>query len=203
MGKWFPRLYDTFMTPLEKKGQFKKIRQNLIAKAEGEVLEIGSGTGINFPLYRKASHVIAIEPNSEMIKKSLPKINQAGVSIEIKKAKAEWLPYADHTFDTVVATLVFCTIPNPAKALEEISRVLKVGGTLLLFEHVKMDNQLLSRLQTVLTPAWRRVCDGCHLDRDTLELIRQSTFHIDEINVYYQGLFKVIKASNSEAKSKK
>lgn len=193
MGKCFPAVYDSLMAPLENK-KFKRIRKALITKAEGQVLEIGFGTGVNFPFYEKASRVTAIEPNPEMIKRSLSKVKRARLPINTHIGKAETLPYSKNTFDTVVGTLVFCTIPNPEQALNEIHRVLKPEGKLLLLEHVRMDHPVLSKIQDVLTPAWKQICDGCHLNRDTLALVRETGFNLDNVESIYNGLFLVIEA---------
>jgi ubiquinone/menaquinone biosynthesis C-methylase UbiE len=94
-------------------------------KAEGRVLEIGSGTGVNFPFYNNATQVDAVEPNAFMAKKSLDRRKLAKIPIHTYLVKAEQLPFPDNTFDSVVGTLVFCTIPEPLKALKEIHRVSK------------------------------------------------------------------------------
>lgn len=132
MSRLFAKWYDFFMNPLERK-KFKGIRNELMKKAIGNVLELGAGTGINFPLYEYnvVEKVTAIEPSPYMNKRSAAKIQQAAVPIEIVQASAEELPFADNTFDTVVATLVFCTIPNPEKALLELKRVCKPDGRIL------------------------------------------------------------------------
>ncbi|MBT2659270.1 class I SAM-dependent methyltransferase [Bacillus sp. ISL-18] len=176
------------MRPLEKR-KFKRIREDLLSKAKGHVLEIGSGTGINFPLYKSVEKVVAAEPSTYMIYKSQDKLKQSSVNIELVKADAEKLPFADNSFDTVVATLVFCTIPNPNQAMKEMLRVCKPEGKLLFFEHVKMENRFLGGLQEWLTPAWKRICDGCCLNRDTLILIKNKDLIINDIKSYYNGLF--------------
>jgi len=188
LGRMFAKGYDFFMRPLEKK-RFKEIREELLVKANGCVLEIGSGTGINFPLYKSVKKVVATEPSTYMIERSQEKLKQSPVKIEIVQAGAEKLPFPDNSFDTVVATLVLCTIPNPNQAMIEMLRVCKPGGKLLFFEHVKMDNQFLACLQEVLTPAWKKICDGCCLNRDTLTLIKGNDLLINEIKSYYNGLF--------------
>lgn len=195
MSQLFANWYDFFMKPLEKK-KFKRIREELLAKATGSVLELGSGTGINFPLYKEAVIVTAIEPSQHMIERSLTKHGQAVVPIEIVQASAEELPFATDSFDTVVATLVFCTIPNPEKAIIEMKRVCKPGGKILLFEHVKMQNRFLSSLQNCLTPAWKKICDGCHLNRNTLELLRNKEIPIIQVHQYYRDLFVFAEAEN-------
>jgi len=195
MSYWFPRIYDHLMGPLEQK-IFKEIRKKLIGKAKGKVLEIGSGTGINFPFYDQADQVIAVEPEPLMLKQSLHRVKLAKIPIEVIEAGGEQLPFADHEFDTVVVTLVLCTIPNPKKALKEIRRVCKVDGQILLFEHVKIDHQVFGPLQDWLTPLWKRICDGCCLNRDTIHSLKEAGFKILSIEKYYKGIFITIEARN-------
>jgi ubiquinone/menaquinone biosynthesis C-methylase UbiE len=183
------------MMPLEK-NKFQTIRKHLISEAMGRVLEIGSGTGANFLFYDKVSSVVAIEPNPDMLKKSIPKAQKQHVSIHPHIGDAETLSYPDHSFDTVVGTLVFCTIPNPDKALNEIRRVLKPGGKLLLFEHVRLNHSSLGILQDLLTPAWKRFCDGCCLNRNTLQLTKRAGFHVGKVDSIYKGLFLIIQLEN-------
>lgn len=147
MGKWFPHLYDTVMKPLEKR-KFKRIRIKLVEQATGKVMEIGSGTGVNFPYYRNAVSVDAIEPDSVMRERSQKNRAQSPAPIQIWNTDAEQLPFGDDTFDSVVATLVFCTIPNPIKALEEVKRVAKPGAAILLFEHVRVDQPVMEKHKT-------------------------------------------------------
>lgn len=189
--------YDIFMSPLEKK-KFRRIRNDLLSKATGHVLEIGAGTGINFPQYERAEKVVAIEPNRYMIERSLLKRNQSKVPIEMIQANAEELPFSSNSFDTIVGTLVFCSIPNPEKAIDEIKRVCKPGGKILLFEHVKMKNRFLAALQDWLTPLWKYICDGCCLNRDTLGLLNDHRLSIMKVEHYYNGLFIFVEALNTK-----
>lgn len=193
MSRLFANGYDYFMRPLEKR-KFKQIRRELIAKAHGQVLEIGAGTGVNFPFYQHVEKVTAIEPNPYMIDNSQSKQNEATIPIELIQATAENLPFPDNTFDTVVATLVFCTIPDPETAILEIIRVCKPSARVLFFEHVKMDNKFLAVLQECLTPGWKKICDGCCLNRDTLGLIKSHHLKIVKVNNYYNGLFISVEA---------
>lgn len=195
MSSKFPSWYDFFMGPLERR-KFQRVRQDLLKNAKGRVLELGSGTGVNFPLYRNVDHVIAIEPSPHMIDKSLSKLKLAVVPIEMVNASAERLPFEDHTFDTVVATLVFCTIPNVEEAINELKRVCKPNGKILLFEHVKMDITLLARLQEGLTPFWKKVCDGCCLNRDTLKAFTTQGLVIEKVEHFYKDLFVVAELRN-------
>nr|WP_077214844.1 class I SAM-dependent methyltransferase [Bacillus dakarensis] len=191
MGKWFPSIYDMAMSPLEK-GTFKTIRKELIGKAAGRVLEIGAGTGINFPFYQNVERVDAIEPNPLMIEKAKKRLHLADVPVQYHTQSAENLSFPNMTFDSVVATLVLCSIPDPVSALKEIKRVAKPNASILFFEHVKMEQPFLAQLQETLTPAWKKVCDGCHLNRNTLALIREAGFEIQKVESYYKGLFLVI-----------
>ncbi|ANU13142.1 class I SAM-dependent methyltransferase [Planococcus halocryophilus] len=197
MSKLFPALYDIAMKPLEKT-RFEKVRANLVRKAQGRVLEIGFGTGANFPYYRDVERVDAIEPNPEMSKHAAKRIKKAHVPIYTYEAEAEELPFEKNSFDTIVATLVFCTIPYPIKALEEIKRASKPGGKVLFFEHVKVDQEAIGKTQEVLTPVWKKLCDGCHLDRDTLELVKRSGLKVEKVTSYYGGLFLTIECRNPE-----
>ncbi|MFD0048940.1 class I SAM-dependent methyltransferase [Actinomycetes bacterium NPDC127524] len=196
MSKAFAKWFDFFMTPIEKT-KFKLIRQNLLIKAKGSVLEIGSGTGTNFPYYSEDVKVIAIEPSQDMIDRSKKKKDRSAANIQIQKESAETLPFQDGTFDTVVATLVLCTIPDPEQSLKEMKRVCKAGGRILVFEHVKMDNPLLYKIQMRLTPYWKRICDGCCLDRDTEKTIKEVGFDIVEKKEFYNGLFVQLELANT------
>ncbi|OCA84443.1 methyltransferase type 11 [Bacillus sp. FJAT-27225] len=188
MGKWFPAIYDAAMKGFEE-NTFKDIRKELLQKAEGKVIEIGFGSGINFPLYVTAESVDAIEPNPHMIKRAQSRLEKATVPIRIHKMGAEKLAFPDDSFDTVVATLVFCTIPDPVRAFTEIKRVAKPNARLLIFEHVRMPQPAMAKAQQLLTPVWKRVCDGCHLDRDTLALLKENSVRIEKVQTYYNGLF--------------
>ncbi|MDQ0898062.1 class I SAM-dependent methyltransferase [Paenibacillus sp. V4I7] len=184
------------MKPLETK-RFIDIRSELINKAKGEVLEIGSGTGINFSFYKDVS-VTAIEPNPVLRKASYERAYEAKMPIHVIEGNAEQLPFADHSFDTVVGTLVLCTIPNPVKAIREISRVCKPTGTILLFEHIRHENSLLGKIQDLLTPIWKRACDGCHLNRDTIHLLRQEELEIIDIKKHVGNIFITVEARKKQ-----
>jgi ubiquinone/menaquinone biosynthesis C-methylase UbiE len=184
------------MKPLETK-RFIHIRSELISKAKGDVLEIGCGTGINFSFYKDVS-VTAIEPNPFLRKTSYERAAAAKTPIHVMEGNAEQLPFSEHSFDTVIGTLVLCTIPNPVEAIREISRVCKPTGTILLFEHVRHENSLLGKLQDFLTPIWKRACDGCHLNRDTIHLLRQEDIEIIEINKHVGNIFITVEARKKQ-----
>lgn len=197
MGSLFPNLYDMVMKPLEAT-RFKKVRTALVRTAKGEVLEIGSGTGVNFPYYKCAAHVTAIEPSQKMRDRGEKRLTQANVPITVFDAVAESLPFADDTFDTVIATLVFCSIPNPKKALMEIQRVSKADAEILFFEHVRIEQSILGKVQDMLNPIWHKVCDGCQLNRDTLASIQQAGIVVNVVESFYKKLFLSIKCVNGK-----
>lgn len=195
MGKWFSRIYDPLMKPLENRG-FSNIRKNLMQKAEGKVLEIGSGTGLNFPFYLQAEEVTALEPDPSMRERALKRANSAKVPIRVISGKAEQLPFQDNEFDVIVGTLVLCSITDPKKALEEMRRVCRPGGKVLFFEHVRINDSILGSLQDWLTPTWKRLCDGCHLNRNTFQLIKQTGFKIQHVKHKAKGLLVIVEAIN-------
>ncbi|CEG29775.1 class I SAM-dependent methyltransferase [Bacillus sp. B-jedd] len=195
MGKWFAAFYDTAMKGLEEK-KFSAIRQSLLEKASGHVLEIGSGTGINFPFYKNAEKVDAIEPDSHMVKRSQNRLADAKVPIETHLQSAEQLDFPDDTFDSVAATLVLCTIPNHRRAISEIKRVSKPGARLLFFEHIQMRQRPLALMQDFMNPVWKRVCGGCHLNRETLSDIKDAGIRIDRVESFYGGLFVTAECTN-------
>jgi len=187
------------MSPFEKT-ILKNIRRDLVGQAIGNVLEIGSGSGVNFSYYRreKVVGVRAIEPNRLMQERALKKVRSSLVPIRMYMGDAEELPFPDNSFDSVIATLVFCTIPDPIKAIKEIQRVAKPNAKIFLFEHVKMDHQLLSRLQDWLTPLWKKICDGCSLNRPTLNLVRESGLTLTRVETYYKSFLITIEALNAK-----
>jgi ubiquinone/menaquinone biosynthesis C-methylase UbiE len=194
----FARWYDFFMGPLEQR-KFKKVRMDLLKSARGRVLELGSGTGINFPLYKNVEQVIAVEPSQHMIQQSTVKQKLGFVPIKVINASAENLPFEDNTFDTVVATLVFCTIPKVDRAIQELKRVCKPNGKILLFEHVKMQNTVLGKIQERLTPLWKKICDGCCLNRETVKDFTTQGLEIVKINNFYKDLFIVAELKNNKS----
>ena len=151
-------------------------RRRLVAEARGAVLEVGAGTGANLPFYAQASSVVAIEPDRHMLRRARKKAARAPVPVELVRASGEDLPFADASFDTVVATWVLCTTPHPERAAREMRRVLRPGGTLLFAEHVRAAGARAANLQHALNPAWARIAGGCHLDRDGLGIIEAAGF---------------------------
>jgi len=160
-------------------------RQRTIAAARGMVLEIGVGSGLNLTLYsRDVNRVYAIDPSSELLKFALRR-NTEAVDTVLVRGSAEMLPFKNGTFDAIVTTWTLCTIPNPRKALTEMRRVLDSRGRLLFVEHGRAPDRGVARWQDWLTPLWKRISGGCHLNRKVDELIREAGFRVDELRTGY------------------
>jgi len=180
-GRLFAAMYDRSLAATEEAG-LRQMRRELLAAAGGRVVEIGAGTGVNLDLYPRATEeLVVVEPDPHMAKRLRAKLGEIGRSVEVVEAPAERLPFEDASFDTAVATLVLCTIPDPAAALAEAARVLKPGGRLLFVEHVRSQDPGLARWQDRLEQPWRFLGDGCHCNRDTLATIAGSRFELDEV----------------------
>lgn len=177
-----PRLLDLAM----RNRRLDRYRQRAIAVARGVVLEIGVGSGLNLALYGPAvERVCAIDPAPELLRRASPRIGDALVPVSLVRAAGEHLPFADAIFDTAVATWTLCSIADPVAALIEIRRVLKPGGCLVFVEHGLSPEPGVARWQHGLTPCWRRIGGGCHLDRRIDDLIRAAGFRLDAIETGY------------------
>ncbi|MEH7886739.1 class I SAM-dependent methyltransferase [Bacillus sp. JJ1609] len=190
MAKLFASLYDTVMGPLEKRW-IAHIRKKIVSGLEGKILEIGTGTGANFPFYstEKVRSLDSVEPNPYMLEQAKLKARDTGIPVHFHQGVAESLPFNDGEFDTVVATLVLCSVQDPQTVFKEIRRVCKKGGRIVLFEHVRTESASLAVLQDVLTPAWKRLCDGCHLNRDTGRYMKESGIMVVKEKKYLKGIF--------------
>jgi SAM-dependent methyltransferase len=141
-------------------------RRRLVEQATGAVLEIGAGTGRNLPLYRTATRVVALEPGPGMRAHANQAAQATRVPVEVVEGTAEHLPFPEAAFDTVVASLVLSTIPDLAQTLAEVRRVLRPGGTLRFYQHVRADDPRLARWQDRLERPWGWLAGGCHPNRD-------------------------------------
>ena len=185
--------YDCLMRQAERL-RLANWRREVVGPAEGTVLEIAAGTGLNFPYYRGGVTVTATEPDLAMLEIACHRARNAKTAIALIAADAQALPFRAHAFDTVVVGLGLCTIPSPAKALAEIRRVLKPTGAARLLEHVRVDRPIAGRLQDILTPLWSRIAGGCRLNERTVETVRRSGFQIDAIRRHMGGVVVAIEA---------
>ena len=167
----FPRLLDWVMSGEE----FRRLRAGLLQDARGEVLEIGLGTGLNFPHYpNTVSGLHAVDPAPLLPERVTRRSASVSFPIEIQRISAETLPFGDRTFDCVVSTWTLCTIPDPVKALHEVRRVLKPTGKFLFLEHGRSDDGKIATWQDRLNLIQRVIGCGCNLNRRIDQLISQA-----------------------------
>jgi ubiquinone/menaquinone biosynthesis C-methylase UbiE len=172
----FALVYNPFLWLGEVAGMRSR-RRALLGNARGRVVEIGAGTGLNVALYPDEIAELALtEPDASMRKKLTRSLQRNGRAARIVDASAERLPFADASVDTVVSTLVLCTVPDPERTLGEIARVLRPGGQLLFLEHVRANSRFLAACQDYLFRPWRSFAGGCYCNRPTAELMRASGF---------------------------
>lgn len=172
--------YDLSLRPMERAGLADR-RRRLLSAARGEVLEVGAGTGLNLAHYpAEIERLVAVEPDADMAKRLRSRATDVAFPVEIHVAGLQTAPLESASFDTVVATLVLCTVADPDAALARLSALLAPGGRLLFIEHVRGVG-LRARAQQAATPLWRRLAHGCHPDRDTPARLRAAGFVIDDI----------------------
>lgn len=182
-GTWiFPRMLDLVM----RQKQMTPLRERIGQAASGRVLDLGIGSGLNLPFYGpRTSQVLGVDPSEELLRLAEERAGKAPVSIELLKGSGEALPLDDKSVDTVVMTFTLCTIPDAAKAVSEIRRVLKPDGALLFAEHGRAPDPGVARWQDRMTPVWKRIAGGCHLNRQPNVLIQSAGFAIDALEVGY------------------
>jgi ubiquinone/menaquinone biosynthesis C-methylase UbiE len=162
--------------------QLVPFRRRVIGAAEGRVLEIGVGSGLNLPLYGpNVRSVVGLEPSPELMRMARERGRAASTSIEFLEASAEAIPLDGGSVDAVVTTWTLCTIPDATGALTEMRRVLKPDGALLFVEHGRAPEPGVARWQDRLDPLWSRIAGGCHLNRKIDDLISASGFRIDAL----------------------
>jgi ubiquinone/menaquinone biosynthesis C-methylase UbiE len=181
--RWIlPPLLDLVM----RRKDLTKYRRAAVAKAQGRVLEIGVGSGLNFALYGKQVELVyGIDPSERLLSIARRRAAASGIPVELLLGSATTIPLADNAVDTVVMTWTLCSIPNPLAALREIRRVLKPSGNLCFVEHGLSPDPSVERWQRRLTPPWRRIAGGCHLDRKMDDLILQAGFDLTDLHLEY------------------
>jgi ubiquinone/menaquinone biosynthesis C-methylase UbiE len=168
-------------------------RAKLVPRASGRVLEVGIGSGLNLPFYRTTVQTLCgLDPSVELWRLAAARRGRTPFPIEFVGASAEQLPVPDASFDTVVTTFTLCTIPDPRAALGEIRRVLNPGGRLLFVEHGRAPDARVRGWQDRLTPVWRRLAGGCHLNRKIDDLIAAAGFSIVELDARYSAFPKLL-----------
>jgi len=179
MSRWLAALYDPCLAVLEN-AYLREERGALLSGVTGRVIELGAGTGLNLPHYRADVSLVATEPDPSMLARARTRGAPRLDSVCLTECSAEELPFSAASFDHAVGTLVFCTIPNPERALAEVARVLRPGGQLHLIEHERSAQSALGRIQDLVTPLWKHVAGGCHLNRDVLALVKRAGFQVTQ-----------------------
>jgi SAM-dependent methyltransferase len=180
-------VYPHLVTRLGDPKPIQEIRHRIVPLAQGEVLEIGVGPGVNFAHYNagKISKIYALEPNPGMIRLAEKQRSQTKLDIQFLGVPGERIPLEDSSVDTVVSTFTLCTIPGVLAAIRGIGRVLKPSGKLIFLEHGLSSDPQVQRWQKRCEPISRRVFEGCHLTRDIPSLLAQGGFQIDRMETAY------------------
>jgi ubiquinone/menaquinone biosynthesis C-methylase UbiE len=174
----FPRLCDWSM----RNPRMAALRKSVLSKANGEILEIGFGTGLNLEHYPEhVRHLTTVDPGEGMVRLGRRRIEQSHIKVDLHFQTAEDLPFEDGRFNSVVSTWTLCSIADGQRAIAEISRVLKPGGQFLYLEHGLSDEPGVQRWQRRLTPLQQRLAEGCRLDVDIETLVRSGAFKDVEV----------------------
>jgi ubiquinone/menaquinone biosynthesis C-methylase UbiE len=166
--------------------QFQPYRERVISAAEGRVLEIGIGSGLNLPFYpQQVREIVGLEPSERLLGMAREAADRSRLKVKLIEGSAEAIPLDRNSIDTVVTTWTLCTIPDAAGALMEMRRVLRPSGQLLFVEHGLAPEEKVRKWQNRLTPLWKRIAGGCHLNRPVRELIEKAGFAITQIDTGY------------------
>ena len=177
-----PTLLDLAM----RNGEVVRYRRRIVPQASGVVLEVGVGSGLNFPFYgADVQRIYAIDPSAELLQLASPRSLAAQSPVELLEGTGQALPLPDALVDTAVITFTLCTVGDPERTLSEIRRVLKPGGTILFAEHGQSPDASVRRWQQRLNPAWRRITGGCNLDRRIDALLESADFELTEVERGY------------------
>jgi ubiquinone/menaquinone biosynthesis C-methylase UbiE len=189
MSLWANRVLPLLIEKSCRSPAILEERQRWVPRAHGEVLELGVGSGLNLGFYDPArvARVTGIDPSPPLLARAAARARQAAVPVELVTASAEQLPFADLMFDSALVTYSLCSIPDPARALAEVRRVLRPGGELLFVEHGLAPDRGPQRWQRRLNPVWRRISGGCNLDRDIAAIVRAAGFVIDDLSAGYSA----------------
>lgn len=186
-------IYD-FMEVSVERFRYRKWREILWSKVEGSnILEVGVGTGKNLPYYLKNAQITAIDFSNKMLARAREKAGRLDIKVALQQMDVQELNFTDNTFDTVVASFVFCSVPVPIKGLKEVERVCKPGGKVVLLEHVLSANKILAWLMNLINPIAVRAM-GPNINRRTVENVEKSGLKIERVTDLAVGIFKLIEA---------
>jgi len=178
-GRVFAAAYDSAFALAERRG-LAATRKEVVGQAAGRVLELGAGTGLNVNHYpdEGITELILAEPNPHMVSRLRKRVEHLSDRIVVLEATAEDIPLGDSSVDSVVSTLVLCTVVDPGRTLDEITRVLRPGGQFLFAEHVRSDSPVAAQWQDRLDGAWGWYACGCHCNRDTVSMINGTSLDV-------------------------
>lgn len=191
--RFFARIYPSIARAAERKGGAEDRRQ-LLAGLSGRVVEVGAGHGLNFAYYPDTvTEVVAIEPEPRLRSLAEQAARDASVAVRVEPGTAEALPLGDHTCDAAVLSLVLCSLLDVDRALGELRRVLRPGGEIRVYEHVRSGTRWVAALQGIADVAWPHVAGGCHLNRDSVVAIEAAGFEVTSLRRFrFVGLPHVI-----------
>lgn len=173
---------------------FSRWRKQLWSQAKGaDILEVGVGTGKNFPHYPKDSRLTAIDFSPKMLNQARKKKERRSITVDLEQMDVESLAYADNSFDTVIATFVFCSVPKPKKGLQELYRVCKPGGQVLLLEHVLSSNKFMAWMMNLMNPLVKSLV-GANINRQTLKSVQSCPFQKVTLDPRSSDMVKLIRA---------
>ena len=186
-------VYD-FMGGLIERPRYNRWREMLWSKVEGaNILEVGIGTGRNFPYYPPQAEITAIDFSEKMLAYARDKARKQGVQVRLEQMDVQKLEFADTTFDTVVASFIFCSVPDPVGGFIEVERVCKPGGKVVLLEHVMSVNRILGWLMNLANPLVVRIV-GANINRHTVANVTKSGLVVEQVTTLGAGIFKLIEA---------
>jgi ubiquinone/menaquinone biosynthesis C-methylase UbiE len=177
-----PALIDLSM----RNKQLRPFRERVAGAAEGRVLDVGVGSGLNLPFYaRQAREIFGLDPSAQLLARARGKTQRMQIPVHLLAGSAECIPLAGGSVDTVVMTWTGCSIPAIGTALRDMRRVLKIGGRLLFVEHGRAPEPAVARWQDRLDPFWRRFAGGCHLNRKIDDLVSEAGFRVERLQTGY------------------
>ena len=187
------RGYDWKLAIVETLLGIGRLRQTFLAQAKGDVLDVGTGTGRNFPFYSPGCHVTGIDLSPQMLSIASKRADALGMRVELLEMDAEHMTFPSHSFDSVVSSLAVCTFPHPVDALREMARVCKPDGRILLLEHGRSDRRWFGNLQDRFAEKFASR-SGCHWNREPLELVREAGLRVLTSRRSYLGMIHAIEA---------
>jgi ubiquinone/menaquinone biosynthesis C-methylase UbiE len=189
MARW----YDAMQAPMDWLGGNRR-RQRVVQQARGRVLEVGIGTGLNFEFYADTVQLIGLDPSRRMLERAAARLAQKGREAALVQGDVERLPFPDSSFDTIVATCVFCSVNDPVRGLREVLRVLRPTGRVLLLEHVRPRNPILGKIADLVSPITRRLM-GPEVNRRTEENVACSGLVL--LDVRREGVWREMNAGKT------